>query len=30
LAEVARFLSSNSMRDVLIQALLDAPVFGVR
>ncbi|MFT5174121.1 MAG: ATP-dependent Lhr-like helicase, partial [Gammaproteobacteria bacterium] len=30
LADTARFLSSNSVRDVLIQALLDAPVFNVR
>ncbi|MFT5450493.1 MAG: ATP-dependent Lhr-like helicase, partial [Gammaproteobacteria bacterium] len=30
LADTARFLSSASVRDVLIQALLDAPVFDVR
>ena len=30
LASVARYLHSNSVREVLIQALLDAPMFGVR
>ncbi|HEY0232634.1 MAG TPA: DEAD/DEAH box helicase, partial [Dokdonella sp.] len=30
LADVARYLHSESVRDVLIQALLDAPMFGVR
>ncbi|HEY6984978.1 MAG TPA: DEAD/DEAH box helicase, partial [Rhodanobacteraceae bacterium] len=30
LDDVARYLHSNSARDVLIQALLDAPMFGVR
>jgi ATP-dependent Lhr-like helicase len=30
LADVARYLHSDSVRDVLIQALLDAPMFGVR
>ena len=30
LADVAKFLHSNTARDVLIQALLDAPLFGVR
>ncbi len=30
LADVARYLHSASARDVLIQALLDAPLFGVR
>jgi ATP-dependent Lhr-like helicase len=30
LEDVARYLHSNSVRDVLIQALLDAPMFGVR
>jgi ATP-dependent helicase Lhr and Lhr-like helicase len=30
LEEVSRYLHSNSVRDVLIQALLDAPMFGVR
>ncbi len=30
LAEVARYLHSNTARDVLTQALLDAPMFGVR
>lgn len=30
LIEVARYLHSASARDVLIQALLDAPLFGVR
>ncbi|MEM7052290.1 MAG: DEAD/DEAH box helicase [Acidobacteriota bacterium] len=30
LAEVFRYLSSGSVRDLLIQALLDAPMFGVR
>lgn len=30
LAEVARYLHSASVRDVLVQALLDAPMFGVR
>ncbi len=30
LADVTRFLHSNTVRDVLIQALLDAPMFGVR
>jgi ATP-dependent Lhr-like helicase len=30
LDDVARYLHSNSVRDVLIQALLDAPMFGVR
>ena len=29
LEEVARYLSSKSVRDVLTQAVLDAPVFGV-
>jgi ATP-dependent Lhr-like helicase len=30
LAEVARYLHSNSVRDVLTQALLDAPMFALR
>jgi ATP-dependent Lhr-like helicase len=30
LEDVARYLHSNSVRDVLVQALLDAPMFGVR
>jgi ATP-dependent Lhr-like helicase len=30
LAEVARYLHSNSVRDVLVQALCTAPMFGVR
>ena len=30
LMEVARYLHSNSALDVLVQALLDAPMFGVR
>ncbi|HEY0178798.1 MAG TPA: helicase-related protein, partial [Dokdonella sp.] len=30
LADVARYLHSESVRDLLIQALLDAPMFGVR
>jgi len=30
LASVARYLHSNSVREVLTQALLDAPMFGVR
>ncbi|HRQ65896.1 MAG TPA: DEAD/DEAH box helicase, partial [Xanthomonadaceae bacterium] len=30
LEDVARFLHSSSARDVLIQALLDAPMFGTR
>lgn len=30
LDDVARYLHSTSVRDVLIQALLDAPLFGVR
>ena len=30
LEDVTRFLHSNSVRHVLIQALLDAPMFGVR
>lgn len=30
LAEVARYLHSATARDVLVQALLDAPLFGVR
>jgi ATP-dependent Lhr-like helicase len=30
LEEVARYLHSNSVREVLTQALLDAPMFGVR
>jgi hypothetical protein len=30
LAAVARYLHSNSVRDVLIQALLDAPMFAAR
>jgi len=30
LADVARYLHSASVRDVLVQALLDAPMFGVR
>ena len=30
LMDVAHYLHSNSVRDVLIQALLDAPMFGVR
>ena len=30
LEDVARYLHSASVRDVLIQALLDAPMFGVR
>jgi ATP-dependent Lhr-like helicase len=30
LDDVAKFLHSNTARDVLIQALLDAPMFGVR
>jgi len=30
LDEVARYLHSNSVRDVLVQALLDAPMFGLR
>ena len=28
LDEVARYLTSNTIRDVLTQAVLDAPVFG--
>ena len=30
LDEVARYLHSNTVRDVLVQALLDAPMFAVR
>lgn len=30
LIEVSRYLHSSSARDVLVQALLDAPLFGVR
>ena len=30
LEEVAHYLHSNSVRDVLTQALLDAPIFGTR
>lgn len=30
LEDVARYLHPNSARDVLVQALLDAPLFGVR
>jgi ATP-dependent Lhr-like helicase len=30
LEDVARYLHSNSVRDVLVQAVLDAPMFGVR
>lgn len=30
LADVARYLHSGSVREVLVQALLDAPMFGVR
>ncbi len=30
LEDVARYLHSSSVRDVLVQALLDAPMFGVR
>ncbi len=30
LADVARYLHSNSVSQVLVQALLDAPMFGVR
>ncbi|HVI58597.1 MAG TPA: DEAD/DEAH box helicase [Luteimonas sp.] len=30
LEEVARYLHSSSAKDVLVQALLDAPLFGVR
>jgi len=30
LDDVARYLHSNSVRDVLVQALLDAPMFGLR
>ena len=30
LDEVTRYLHSNTVRDVLIQALLDAPMFGLR
>src|SRR6201999_2383925 len=30
LDDVAHYLHSNTARDVLIQALLDAPMFGVR
>ncbi len=30
LEDVARFLHSSSVRDVLVQALLDAPMFGLR
>jgi ATP-dependent Lhr-like helicase len=30
LDEVARYLHSNTVRDVLVQALLDAPMFGLR
>jgi ATP-dependent Lhr-like helicase len=30
LIEVSRYLHSSSARDVLIQALLDAPLFGIR
>src|SRR5688572_5417992 len=30
LLDVAKYLHSNSVRDVLVQALLDAPMFGVR
>ena len=29
LEEVARYLSSKSVRDVLTQAILDAPLFGM-
>ncbi|HEU4664826.1 MAG TPA: DEAD/DEAH box helicase, partial [Dokdonella sp.] len=30
LDEVSRYLHSNSVRDMLVQALLDAPMFGLR
>jgi ATP-dependent helicase Lhr and Lhr-like helicase len=30
LDDVTRYLHSNSVRDVLVQALLDAPMFGIR
>jgi ATP-dependent helicase Lhr and Lhr-like helicase len=30
LEEVARYLHSNSVRDILVQALLDAPMFTIR
>ncbi len=30
LDDVSRYLHSNSVRDVLVQALLDAPMFGLR
>lgn len=30
LADVARYLNVNTVRDILVQALLDAPMFGVR
>ncbi len=30
LEDVARYLHSNTVREVLVQALLDAPMFGVR
>lgn len=30
LDEVARYLHSNTVRDILVQALLDAPMFGLR
>jgi ATP-dependent Lhr-like helicase len=30
LAEVARYLNANTVRELLIQALLDAPMFGTR
>ena len=30
LAEVARYLNSKTVREILIQALLDAPMFGTR
>lgn len=30
LDEVARYLNSRSVREVLVQALLDAPLFGIR
>ena len=30
LAEVARYLNSKTVREVLVQALLDAPMFGTR
>jgi len=30
LADVARYLNVNTVRDILVQALLDTPMFGVR